>query len=46
MKRALLLVLTLPFVALGFVAGIVALCVRVVWAALVEGFLLAYGGEK
>lgn len=32
----------MPFVILGFLAGTVALIARFVWAALVEGFLLAW----
>ncbi len=45
LKRALFLTCTAPFILLGFVCGIVALCARIVWAALIEGFLLAYGSE-
>jgi len=46
LKRALFLTCTAPFILLGFVVGVLALCCRIIWAALVEGFLLAYGGEE
>jgi hypothetical protein len=43
LRRVLLFLFTAPFVAIGFVCGIVALLARIVWAALVEGFMIAWG---
>lgn len=43
MKRAAILLLLLPFYTIGYLAGAVVWCALIIWAALVEAYLLGRG---